>query len=176
LLFIGRIDSKSPNEDSLIYFLEKIFPIINQEIHANVNIIGVCYSRKILNLSSDKIKILGLVKDIRTYYNNSKVFIIPTRFSAGIPIKYFEASSYGLPSVVTPLICDQLNGIHNQNLLVGENPEKFSEMCIKLYSNEKIWKDIRDGAIDKIKNECSTELFQERLDNILSKSIKEKEN
>ena len=63
---------------------------------------------EIRKLSSNDILIIGYVEDIREYYENCRVFVVPIRFGAGISHKLTEAMSYGIPAVVSPVAAEGL--------------------------------------------------------------------
>lgn len=163
ILFVGGfLSSPSPNEDAILYFVKNIFPTVHKELKAKLWIVGTNNAEKILNLSSEKIIVTGQVKDLSRLYNEKKVFIIPTRYAAGIPLKAIEAMSYGLPIIATPLIADQLN-MNENRMLIGKDPKEFSQKVIELYQNENLWTNLRNNGLDQVKRQYNKHLFKESL-------------
>jgi len=117
----------------------------------------------VLELASNNVIVTGQVKDLFEYYNKCKVFIVPTRYAGGIAFKLHEASSYGIPAVVTPLIADQVNWEDGKNLLIGNNARDFADKCIELYTDKNLWEKIRAGSLEMVKKDCNRETFIENL-------------
>ena len=173
ILFVGGIcESPSPNEDALLYFCKFIFPIILEKINLELFIVGTNKSKAIWNLASDKIKVVGRVEDLTPYYSSFRIFIAPSRYSAGIPLKIYEAASKGIPCVITPILAEQLQWKNGSEAMVGKNASHFANQCIRLYSHERLWQNIRQKALSHISAGFTTQIFEEKLSSILSKSYK----
>jgi O-antigen biosynthesis protein len=167
LLFVGQIGRRSPNEDSLLYFINDILPLIQKSIKTELFIVGEMLSDLILQISSPSIKITGRVPDVTPFYENCKVFIAPTRFASGIPLKVVEAAAHGIPAVVTPLIASQLQWNRDSEVLVGDTPKMFAEKCIQLLSNEKLWDTIRRNAFNRAAHDYGRDSFEKTLINAI---------
>jgi len=171
-LFVGAIhEDTTPNGDSVIWFLEEIFPRIQAELGDSIpfTIAGVNTServRRLGRLATPAVRITGHLPDITDLYDSARVFVAPTRFSAGIPQKIHDAAARGVPVVGTPLLASQLGWHDGSPLLVAGDAETFAAKCVQLYSDEALWKRLREAAIDRIRTECSPELFENRLQSI----------
>lgn len=176
ILFVGSVyEMESPNADSIIWFSQEIFPLIQQQI-PEINLLLVGNNRvdelkqQILNLNNSQIKILGKINDLFEIYNNSRLFIAPTRFAAGIPHKVHEASAYGLPVVTTRAIANQLQWRAENELLIADTPQDFAEQCIKLYRDKNLWQTLRNNALLQVEKQCSPEYFKNKLQEILNQT------
>lgn len=175
ILFVGSILHKySPNADAVYNFFTQILPLIRQEINCDFYIVGTNDVEAIWNMESEHVHVTGKVEDLTPYYNRCRLFVVPTRYSAGIPLKLLEAAAYGLPAVVTPLTANQLRWQANRDLLVGENPADFARKVIDLYSNQDLFYSLRQNALNRIRNEYSPEQFKKTLDNVISLAMDEK--
>lgn len=159
ILFVGSILPFSPNEDSVIYFVREIFPLIKKKIDCKLYIAGTNKSDVVWKLNSEDIKILGRVDDLTHYYDSCRVFVAPTRYAAGIPHKVEEASAHGIPSVVTSLIGGQLGWNDGEQVLIGSDADNFAEKIISLYSDKKLWEKISHNTVEVIKKNCSHKAF-----------------
>jgi O-antigen biosynthesis protein len=167
ILFVGVIcESPSPNEDAILYFCSHILPIILQKIDLQLCIVGTNKSNAVWRLASPKISVIGRVEDLSTYFNSFKIFIAPSRYAAGIPLKVCEAASYGIPCVITPLLAKQLEWSNGAEALVGKNATHFAQQCIRLYSHEKLWHSIRENAYGIVSKEYSSFVFEKRVSRI----------
>ena len=66
------------------------------------------------------------VDDLTPLYDDARVFVAPTRYSAGISLKVIEAAARGVPIVCTPLVARQLGWISGEELLTAETPAEFA--------------------------------------------------
>jgi O-antigen biosynthesis protein len=175
LLFVGSVyELQSPNADSILWFSQEIFPLIQQKTNLEINLLLVGNNQvselqeKITKLNNPQIKLLGKIDNLSDLYNNSRLFVAPTRFAAGIPHKVHEASAYGLPVVTTSAIANQLQWQNETDLLVADNPQHFAEQCLRLYQDCHLWQSLRNNAIKKIEKQCSPEYFKQKLQEILN--------
>jgi glycosyltransferase involved in cell wall biosynthesis len=170
LLFVGNLDDDaSPNVDSVIWFVNDIFPIIRQEILCmTIDIVGSVNSSRIQLNDKEGVFIHGKVASLFRFYNKCKIFVAPTRFAAGIPFKIQEAASFGLPMVATQLLCDQLGWHHRQELLVADIDKiDFAQKIIELYNNIDLWNSLKKNAITFIRNTMSRYVYKQKIADIL---------
>ena len=172
ILFVSSImTDPSPNSDAVRYFATQILPLVRQEIDCQFYVVGTNRIKAIWNLESEFVHIVGKVEDLTPYYNRSRLFVVPTRYSAGIPLKLLEASAHGLPAVVTPLTASQLGWRIDHDLLVGYDPEDFARKVIDLYTSQHLFETLRQNALQRIHLEYSPAYFRSTLEYILSLAI-----
>jgi O-antigen biosynthesis protein len=170
ILFLGAIhEDDSPNADSIYWFVNEILPLIQNSLSSDLklNIVGCVTSRKILDLSCENVKMWGKVDDIKGLFNTSKIFIAPTRFAAGIPMKVHTSAGYGLPIVTTSLIASQLNWENGVDLLTADDRISFAKQCINLYTSPSLWQKLRSNSLKRVGDECSREVFTNNVKNLL---------
>jgi GT2 family glycosyltransferase/glycosyltransferase involved in cell wall biosynthesis len=165
-LFVGAIhDEVSPNGDSVIWFLEEIFPRIQTELGRDVvvTIAGVNKSDRVKSLAGPSVNVTGHLPDLAALYDSARVFVAPTRYAAGISHKVHEAAARGLPVVATPLIASQLGWDDGNCVLIGSDAQAFAARCIQLYRDADLWMKLRHAALERITRECSTETFERNV-------------
>lgn len=174
LLFIGAFTSlESPNYDSMCWFVDGIFPHIEEELgyEARLTIAGFVGNKVDLSRFSrhPRITLCGLVADTTALYESHRVFIAPTRFAAGLPYKVHEAASFGVPVVATELLRVQLGWDDGRDLLAADraDPLLFAQQILAIYRSEELWCRIRHGAAERIRNECGQEVWEQTLSKIL---------
>ncbi|MDJ0554400.1 MAG: glycosyltransferase [Microcoleaceae cyanobacterium MO_207.B10] len=176
LLFVGSVyEINSPNADSILWLTSEIFPLIQKQLGQNIELIIIGNNtveeikKQINDLNNLSIKILGKVDNLIPFYNQSRLFVAPTRYAAGIPHKVHEAAAYGLPIVTTSLISQQLGWKHKTELLVADENISFAQQCVKLYQDSILWNELRKNAMECVRIECYPEFFSEELNSILKK-------
>lgn len=162
--------SPSPNEDAILHFVNNIYPKVYDATGAKLFIVGTNNVSAIWNLKSEHIEVTGRVPDMFEYYNSCRIFIVPTRYAAGIPLKLLEAASYGLPAVGTPLIGEQIEWVDGESVLIGYDENNFADKCIALYTKKLLWENVRLKAIERVKAECDTDHFVETIKTIMEMS------
>ena len=171
ILFVGAIineDKYNPNYDSIVYFINNVWPKTLDKLDCNLLLVGYNRSPAIKALDNTKnIKVIGGVEALDSYYNNCKLFIGPTRFAAGIPHKVTNAVSYGLPSVITPLLAKQLEWSNGKECLIGKDDQDFAEKIAMLYTDKNIWTNIRNNMKQYTENKFNKKIFNNCLNEML---------
>ena len=167
-LFVGAITQDDcPNGDSVRWFIAEVWPLILAELGADaqLDVVGVCESDAVRALASQAIRIHGRVADLAPFFEARRVFIVPTRFAAGVPHKAHEAASRGLPMVVTPLIARQLGW--REEVLVGDGAAAFAQACLHLHADAHAWATLRAAALASVERDCSRLAFEQAVQAIL---------
>jgi GT2 family glycosyltransferase/SAM-dependent methyltransferase len=170
ILFVGAMHSAtSPNTDSMIWFHEEIFPLIRKTLGQNIKLtIAGPASQTLKNhFNNGSVRMLGKVDDLTSLYERARIFIAPTRFSAGIPHKVHEAAAHGLPVVATSLTGMQLGWNHEEELLLADDAAGFAAACVRLYQDSTLWNRLRQNGLNRVRRDCSPEMFTQRLKDII---------
>jgi hypothetical protein len=163
LFFLGAfVNDETPNADALFYFVEEIFPIVEEVLGCKLIVGGAHPTKRVMALNSDKIIVKGPIEDTKRYYEQAKVFIIPHRFAAGVPWKLSESLAYGLPTVTSKLIADQM-GIGKDIIGVGASKEELAEEIIDMYTDKDRWNMSRDNGLQFIRETHDSEQLHEKL-------------
>ena len=170
ILFVGAIHSvTSPNADSMIWFSEVILPLVQKSLGKEIKIIiaGLSCPEFRKRINNDSVQMLGKVDDLTSLYKRARLFIAPTRFSAGIPLKVCEAAAFGLPVVATSLTGLQLGWNNERELLLADTPQDFADACVRLYGDRSLWNHLRENMINRVAQDFSSKAFSERLRQII---------
>jgi glycosyltransferase involved in cell wall biosynthesis len=169
-LFVGPINTPaSPNADSIIWFSENALPLVQERLGEEIKLLvvgSICHGFR-TRINNDSVRFLGKIEDLVPLYNEARVFIAPTRFAAGIPLKVGDAVAKGLPAVATSLVGLQLGWKNDQELLLADDPKSFAEACVRLYTNRSVWYQLRENAIKRAGEDFSPARFSEQLKRIV---------
>lgn len=142
-----------PNHDGMLYFLDEIFPLIqNEKPEAKVYIVGSNPPPVLQKRASDSIIITGFVDDVRPYIDRASVFVVPLNMGSGTRLKVVEALSMQKPVVSTRIGCEGIDVVDGQHLLVRDTPDAFAEATLKLFSNEELRQKLIDNGYKLVKN------------------------
>lgn len=177
-LFVGALnDINSPNGDSLLWFAREVWPLIRASLgdELRLNVVGYCPVPALLaGRLPEGIHLVGSVPDaeLESWYNRSRVFIIPTRFAAGVPLKGYQAAAHGLPLVTTQLIASQLGWKDNHELLATPiEGIAFANACIRLYQDEVLWGKLRKNALQKLAVDTDLNTFNSTIKRALDMTL-----
>jgi len=168
-LFVGSVHgSDNPNADSIRDFCRSQWPKIHRATRAHLVVAG--YGTELLRneIPDPTVRILGAQNDLRPLYERARVFIVPTRYAAGLPFKAHEAAGSGVPMVVSPLIASQMRWSHDADYLAAGDHDQMAEYCVRLYGDEQLWGRLRANSLARVKAELSPEAFADSLRSILS--------
>jgi glycosyltransferase involved in cell wall biosynthesis len=146
LLFIGGFDHK-PNVDAVNYLAEEIMPLLwksNPEI--SISIIGSNPPESIQKLNSEKFRVVGYAEDVAPYFLNSRIFVAPLRYGAGIKGKIGQSLEFGLPLVTTNVGAEGFNFQESRNITVGNTSQEIVDNIISLYQNKELWQKISSDS------------------------------
>ncbi len=167
-LFVGAITQDDcPNGDSMLWFAREVWPHVRAALGpgARLDLVGVCESAAVQALASESICIHGRVEDLSPVFERARVFVVPTRYAAGVPHKAHEAASRGMPMVVSPLIARQLGW--TRELLIGADAHAFAHACIRLHQDAALWAEMRTGLMNAVERDCSKAAFDRAVQEIL---------
>ena len=160
-LFIGRLnENDSPNVDSLIWFCQEIWPSIRKQLpQAKLDIVGLAEASQLKPLKNqDDINFHGRQDCLDEFYAAAKVFIAPTRFAAGIPLKVCGAASHGIPIVMTEVLLTQLDWPKYSSLGVHwQQSSQFTQTCVKIYNDEEYWNEMSQQGLEYINTQYTKE-------------------
>jgi len=174
ILFVGPLrDVGSPNIDSVTWFINEVFPLISESLGPAVRFLvaGTADPAVIAPLEREGVKFLGCVDDLTDLYAQARLFVAPTRYAAGIPLKIYEAAAHGLPVVGTPLVSRQLTWRNDCELLVADGAQDFAAACIALYQDGRLWETLRLNALERVRVDCSMTDFVARLKYIVEENL-----
>lgn len=174
LLFVGRLEEDdSPNADSIRWFVREVMPRLDRLLGNDyrLHIVGACSAKLRRDLHSRRIEFHGRVEDIRHFYAHTRLFIAPTRFAAGIPLKVYEAAAHGVPVVASRLLVEQLCWEDGTELLAADSAEGFAQACAQLYREPPLWEQLRQQALLRTQQDCSAQVFTATLEKLLDDAL-----
>ena len=165
-LFVGPVlFYGSPNADSIEWFATKIFPEVRSRLGdlATFQVAGTNHATQLFPLEGNGVHFLGRVPDLTSVYDSARVFVAPTRFAAGIPLKCVEAAAHGVPIVMTSLLANQLGWRAEVEVLVADSEADFAAQCVRLYHDADLWARIRANALQRFETTYSARTFADTL-------------
>lgn len=131
LIFVGG--THPPNVDALVWFANKVLPIVlTERPDTKLHIVGSAVSPEVARLESDAIIVRGRLSDpeLAELYKTAGVAVIPLRFGGGVKGKTIEALLSAIPFVTTPV---GLQGLAPEAPIcfVASDTEAFAQAVVR---------------------------------------------
>jgi glycosyltransferase involved in cell wall biosynthesis len=168
IMFLGGYEH-TPNVDAVTYFVENIWSKIRQFLPSGAKLIlaGSKPSAKVTALGSDDVIVTGHIKNLKPYFEESRIFIAPLRYGAGVKGKVITAMAHGVPVVATSIAIEGINVQADRHLLHADDDEEFGNKLLQLYNDESLWKSLRAHGYDYVKNNASEAAYSLICENIV---------
>lgn len=150
ILFIGGYNHP-PNVDAVIWLCNEIMPLVWQE-HPDlkVTLLGNKPTESVRELASSNVTVTGYIQDVSSYFKQSKIFVAPLRYGAGMKGKIGQSLEFSLPIVSTSIGSEGMNLEHEYHCMLANDPKSFAEAIIQLYFDKKRWERISSNAHEAI--------------------------
>jgi len=134
VLFTGHL-SHPPNVDSVLYFLQEIWPsILARKPEAIFQVVGMMPAREIQEQikRSPRCELHANVPDIRPFFWNASVYVVPMRYGGGVRQKLFEAWSMQLPVVCTTMAAEGTGAETGHHCWLEDDPSSFADRVVSI--------------------------------------------
>ena len=135
LVFSGSLDWR-PNVDSLLYFLDEIWPLIRAAFPgATMAAVGRNPSAS-LRARIEKqpsVMLRASVEDVRPHIKGAAVCVVPLRVGSGSRLKILEALAMEKAVVSTSVGAEGLDVEHEKDILIADHPRDFADAVVRLF-------------------------------------------
>ena len=136
-VFVGGL-TWYPNLDAMEYFSTRVLPLIVDHIpDFEITVVGK-NPPQVLNESvakNPRIRLAGLVDDVRPYIEQAAVYLVPLRIGGGTRLKILDALACGKALISTSVGCEGLDLEPDKHLLVADDPGEFAAKVVALLSD-----------------------------------------
>jgi polysaccharide biosynthesis protein PslH len=135
VLFTGTMNYE-PNVEAASFFTAEILPRIRAVIPAaKFHIVGTKPTQQVSAMASEDVVVHGEVPDMRPYFYQAEVVVVPLLHGGGTRVKILEAAACGKAIVTTTLGAEGLSLRPGDDALFAESPEAFADAVIQLLSD-----------------------------------------
>lgn len=173
IVFVGSMDWQ-PNEDAVLYFCDKVFPLIKKKIpQIKFYIVGSNPTERVIKLRNiDGVIVTGLVDDVRDYISQSAVFVVPLRIGGGTRLKILQALAMKKAVVSTSIGCEGLGLIHNEHLLISDNPKEFAKSVMLLLNDKDLRYRLGENGRKLVEDQYDWKSISIKLDAIYRRHLR----
>lgn len=134
ILFTGTM-YWPPNVKAVLHFYRDIFPTVRTQMpEARFVIVGKKPVREVAALAErdPAVTVTGYVEDIRPYWADSAVAVVPLDVGSGIRVKILTAMAAGVPVVSTTVGYQGIDLIPGKHILVADSDADFADAVVRL--------------------------------------------
>lgn len=171
LLFIGGY-KHPPNIDAVLWLCNQIMPLIWEKMpDLKVTLLGSNPTDEVQELASkyEQVLVPGYVKDITSYFLESRIFVAPLQYGAGMKGKIGQSLEYGLPIISTDVGAEGMNLRPNESVLIANTVSEFSINIQNLYKDESLWNKLSknsDSALKQFSPSYTKNILKGLLDSL----------
>ncbi len=149
LIYIGSMDWY-PNEDAVSFFADEILPLIQEHVpDVKFTIVGGNPSERVQKLAEMKgVVVTGRVPEIKPYFAEATVFVVPLRIGSGTRLKILEALAMGKAVVSTTVGAEGLALRDDEEIFIADEPNAFAGSVTRLLTDPELRQKIgRNGRV-----------------------------
>ena len=149
LIYIGSMDWY-PNEDAVSFFADEILPLIQEHVpDVKFTIVGGNPSERVQKLAEMKgVVVTGRVPEIKPYFAEATVFVVPLRIGSGTRLKILEALAMGKAVVSTTVGAEGLALRDGEEIFIADEPNAFAGSVTRLLTDPELRQKIgRNGRV-----------------------------
>jgi glycosyltransferase involved in cell wall biosynthesis len=138
ILFFGTI-SHYPNTDALLFFLDRVMPILKRTHPAvRLIVVGAEPPAEIRRRAASDVIIEGQVPDVRPYLERARAVIVPLRIGGGTRLKILEAMAMAKPIVSTTLGAEGIAVHDGRDILLADTAQDFADQVGRVLDNDDL--------------------------------------
>ncbi|MYA98740.1 glycosyltransferase [Candidatus Poribacteria bacterium] len=139
LIYIGSMDWY-PNEDAVAFFADAVLPQIQEKVpDVQFSIVGGNPSARVQRLTErEGVIVTGRVPEIKPYFTEATVFVVPLRIGSGTRLKILEALAMGKAIVSTSVGAEGLDLKDGEEIFIADEPTVFAETVIRLLTDPSL--------------------------------------
>lgn len=172
LVFTGSMDWQ-PNEDAVVYFCERILPLIKSEFpKVKFYIVGSNPTARVKRLGNiDGVVVTGLVDDVRPYIASASVYVVPLRIGGGTRLKILQALSMKKAVVTTSIGCEGLKVRKDLDLLIADDPDLFAKEVMRCMKDSNLRRTLGENGRRIVLNDYDWKVIASQLNHVLNEAI-----
>lgn len=148
VLFVGRLHYQA-NVDAITWFMDHCFATLRRR-HAGLRllIVGEAPPKAIRDRASGSVEVVADVEDLRPYYAQSHVALVPVHTGTGIQMKLIQAMASGTPAVVNQAAAERALVRGGVECLTAQSAEDWISAVDAVLSNPQLGRAIAAAGLE----------------------------
>ena len=172
LIYIGSMDWY-PNEDAVAFFADEVLPRIQEKVpDVAFSIVGGNPSARVQKLAErDGIIVTGRVPEIKPYFAEATVFVVPLRIGSGTRLKILEALAMGKAIVSTTVGAEGLDLKDGAEIFIADEPTAFADAVTRLLTDAQLRRRIGENGRSRVEQDYDWRSIGEKLHALYTKIL-----
>jgi GT2 family glycosyltransferase/glycosyltransferase involved in cell wall biosynthesis len=168
LLFVGGF-RHPPNADAVRWMVHDVLPELRSLGHEPVlNVVGSNVPPEIASLASAQVIVHGWVPDLGDIHDQSRVFVAPLRFGAGMKGKIGESLARGLPVVATSIGAEGITSNADvDGVVIADDAAAFAAAIARLLEDDRAFTTLSASGQRCVDQNFSVRVVTERVVDVL---------
>ncbi len=158
------------NYEAMMWFTQQVFGRIANCEGLKVQVTGDPAGRDLapLRQACPQIEFTGFVDDIRPYFAQSGICIVPILAGGSTRLKIIEAMAWGTPVVSTSVGAEGLAVTHKRDILLADTPDQFATSVERLIHDRALWQQLSVAGRALVSEHYSADRVCRQFRDILS--------
>jgi glycosyltransferase involved in cell wall biosynthesis len=158
------------NYEAMQWFAREIFSQIAGCENIKVLVTGNTAGRDLapLRQACPQVEFTGFVDDIRPYFAQSGVCIVPILTGGSTRLKIVEAMAWGTPVVSTSIGAEGLEVTQGENIMLADTPVDFARAIECLVQDRDLWQRLSEGGRRLVEERYSVDRMYHQLEQVFS--------
>ena len=172
LIYIGSMDWY-PNEDAVSFFADEVLPRIQENVpDVRFSIVGGNPSARVQKLTERKgVIVTGRVPEIKPYFAEATVFVVPLRIGSGTRLKILEALAMGKAIVSTSVGAEGLDLKDSEEIFISDEPEAFADAVTRLLTDAPLRRRVGENGRARVEQDYDWRSIGEKLHQLYTKIL-----
>ena len=170
LIYIGSMDWY-PNEDAVAFFADEVLPSIQGKVpDVQFSIVGGNPSARVQRLAErEGVVVTGRVPEIKPYFAEATVFVVPLRIGSGTRLKILEALAMGKAIVSTSVGAEGLDLKDGEEIFIADAPTAFADAVTRLLTDASLRRRVGENGRARVEQDYDWRSIGEKLHNLYTK-------
>jgi polysaccharide biosynthesis protein PslH len=158
------------NQQGVMWFVREILPLIRKRRpQSTFAVVGRTPPPAIRALAEKDplIRVTGTVPDVRPWFWEAGVSVVPLLVGGGTRLKIYEAMAARAPVVSTTIGAEGLEYTPGETIRIADRPEDFAEQCLDLIEDAAARQRMTAAAWERVNAGFSWENVSRQFDALL---------
>ncbi len=136
IVFVGTL-GYAANADAVDYLVAEIMPRVRSQADVTLTVVGGGASPTLVQRAEGHARFVGFVADVRPYYWQAAVCVVPLRSGGGTRLKILEALAAGCAVVATSIGAEGLELTPGDEIEIADTPEALAAAVLRLLADHE---------------------------------------
>ena len=161
-----------PNEDAVGFFADEVFPLVQEKVpNVTFSIVGGNPSARVRKLAErEGVVVTGRVPEIKPYFAEATVFVVPLRIGSGTRLKILEALAMGKAIVSTTVGAEGLDLKDGAEIFIADEPTAFADAVTRLLMDSDLRRRMGENGRARVEQDYDWQRIGEKLHGVYTKN------